>query len=49
MISKLMGSALMVHGLEAANGLEAQALLLAGAVLILRGIRMKEARLSQGC
>lgn len=47
MISKVMGSALMLHGLEAANGLEAQVLLLAGAFLILHGIRLKEARLGQ--
>ncbi|WP_363347099.1 hypothetical protein [Methylocystis echinoides] len=50
MISKLMGSALLLHGLEAArvSDLEAQILLLAGAFLIIRGIRLKEARLSRG-
>lgn len=48
MIGKLLGSALMLHGLEAnVSDLQAQALLLAGAFLIIRGIRRKEARLGQ--
>lgn len=48
MIGKLMGSALMLHGLEAdVSDLQAQALLLAGALLIILGIRRKEAALAR--
>ncbi len=49
MLGKLMGSALMLHGLEAnVSDLQAQALLLAGAFLIILGIRRKEAALARG-
>ncbi len=48
MISKLVGSALMLHGLEAnVSDFQAQALLLAGALLIMTGIRRKEASLGR--
>jgi hypothetical protein len=49
MISKLMGLGMIFHGLEVtdANEILSQALLLTGAVLIIRSVKWKEQRLRE--
>jgi hypothetical protein len=47
MITRLLGSALIIHGLESmeANELFAKALLMTGAIVIILAIKMREYRL----
>ncbi len=49
MISKLMGLAMILHGLEATdvNELKSQALLLIGALLIICSVKWQERRLRE--
>jgi hypothetical protein len=49
MISKLMGLAMILHGLEMANvnNLQSQALLLTGALLIICSVKWQERRLRE--